>query len=142
MSIVEEKLLDCPKCNHQQNVKVWSSLNVSLNPEGRNYLFEGKINQFLCEECGYKTYIPVPFLYHDLDRKFAVHYFPPESMKKVDFLNQFDTNGRMIVTEDLGFEIPEHMLDVQVVFSMNELTSYVIFRELLLEHHLSNRTKN
>lgn len=138
MSIRENRLINCPKCDHEQTVMVWSSINASLNPEGRSKLFDGEINHFRCQKCVYESLIPTPLLYHDVDRKIAVHYFPPESMKKAEFLDQFDVHGKFQTAEDLDFAIPQHLQDVHVVFNMNELVSYVIFREMLLEFHQAN----
>ena len=138
MSIREDRLVNCPKCDHEQLVMVWSSINASLNPEGRNKLFDGEINHFRCQKCAYESLIPIPLLYHDIDRKIAVHYFPPESMKKAEFLDQFDVHGKFQVAEEVGFDVPQHLQDVHVVFNMNELVSYVIFREMLLEFYQAN----
>jgi len=139
LSIHENQTVNCPKCAHEQNADIWSSINVSLNPEGRNKLFDGEINRFKCEKCGYEALIPAPLLYHDPNRKFAVHYFPPESIKKVKFLEQFDLYGKLTVGDKLDFDIPEYMLDIQIVFNMDELITYVIFREMLLEFHQQNQ---
>ncbi len=137
MSIHENRTLNCPKCRQEQSIMVWSSINTSLDPNGRSRLFEGEINHFKCIKCSYESLIPIPLLYHDPDRKIAVHYFPPESMKKVEFLDQFDLHGKF-VTDEIDFNVPEHLKDIHVVFNMNELVSYVIFREMLLEFHQEN----
>lgn len=135
MSIHENRNVNCPQCRHEQTVKVWSSINAALNPDGRNKLFDGQINHFKCAKCGYESLIPMPLLYHDPERKIAAHYFPPESMKKAEFLDQFDLNGKFVVTGEVDFDVPDYLTDVHVVFNMNELVSYVIFREMLIEFH-------
>jgi len=139
LSIHENQTINCPKCANEQNAEIWSSINVSLNPEGRNKLFDGEINRFKCEDCGYEALIPAPLLYHDPDRKFAVHYFPAESIKKINFLEQFDLYGKLNVGDKLDFDIPEYMLDIHIVFNMDELITFVIFREMLLEFHQQNQ---
>jgi len=141
VSIHENRTVNCPKCQHEQNITIWSSINAALNPDGRNKLFEGAINHFKCDKCQYESLIPVPLLYHDPDRKIAVHYFPPESMKKTEFLNQFDIYGKFIVANNVDFDVPEHLMDVHIVFNMNELVSYIIFREMLLEFHQQKQSK-
>lgn len=138
MSIQENRTINCPKCQHEQSVNIWSSINTALNPDGRIQLFDGKINHFICGKCGYESLIPAPLLYHDPDRKIAAHYFPVESMKKAEFLDQFDLHGKFAVTGEVDFDVPEHLQDVHVVFNMNELVSYIIFREMLIEFHQQN----
>ena len=140
MSIHENRNVNCPKCQHEQTVMFWSSINAALNPDGRNKLFDGQINHFKCVKCGYESLIPMPLLYHDPERKIAAHYFPPESMKKAEFLDQFDPDGKFVVTDEVDFDVPGHLMDVHVVFNMNELVSYIVFREMLIEFHQKNQS--
>jgi hypothetical protein len=138
LSIHEKRIINCPKCQQEKSVTVWSSINSALDPQGRSRLFDGEINRFKCTKCSYESLIPTPLLYHDPERQIAAHYFPPESMKKTEFLDQFDRYGKFVVTAEVDFDVPEHLKDVHVVFNMNELVSYIIFREMLLEYHQQN----
>ncbi len=135
MSIKKQHELTCPNCAHQQKVTLWSAVNVTLDQAIRTKVFDGEINLFNCEECDHTSYVEIPFLYHDMDRKFAVHYFPKNSIKKVDFLNKFNKKG-LLKTEDetLDFNVPDYMKEVHVVFDMNELVSYAVFREMLYDY--------
>jgi len=136
MSFHEDRTVKCPECGVEQTVRIWNSLNVSLNPHEKNKLYDGEINLFVCESCGHKAYIPVSFLYHDMERKFCVQYFPATSMKKAEFLMLFNADGSMKITENVEFPVPDYMKNVQVVFSMDELIRYVLFREMLIEYQL------
>jgi len=135
LSISEQRLINCPQCQHPQSVTIWSSINVLLNPEGRNQLFNGEINHFHCAKCGHESLIPLPLLYHDPERQIAAHYFPPRSIEKAEFLNQFDSQGKFRAGDQVDFEVPEYLKDVHVVFNLDELITYIIFRETLLEFH-------
>ncbi len=143
MSIKKQHELTCPNCGHKQKMTVWSAVNVTLDKALRTKVFDGDINLFSCHECDHESYIEVPFLYHDMHRKFAVHYFPKPSMKKIDFLQKFNQEG-FIKTEDenLDFEIPDYMYRVHVVFDMNELVSYAVFREMLYDFQNKNLKKS
>lgn len=135
MSIKKEHELTCPNCGHKQKVMIWSAVNVTLDPAVRTKVFDGEINLFDCEKCKHQSYVEIPFLYHDMDRKFAVHYFPKPSIKKVDFLNKFNEKGLLTTEEDgLNFDIPEYLREVHVVFDMNELVTYAVFREMLYDY--------
>ncbi len=48
MSMESSESIKCPKCGADQEVIVWSSLNVDLDPELRARLFNGEINMFEC----------------------------------------------------------------------------------------------
>jgi len=138
-SINEESEIQCPNCNQKQEQVIYRSINVKFDPELRNDLFEGDINRFNCKYCQHTSIIPVSLLYHDMDREFAVHFFPSESMKKDKFLEKFDENGKMIIEEDkIDFDPPEYMYDVQVVFQMDEMLNYILFREYLHDYHNKN----
>jgi hypothetical protein len=49
MTEMESHKLNCPKCGHLQDTVVWTSLNVSLDPDLREKLFNGEINVFICQ---------------------------------------------------------------------------------------------
>lgn len=139
MSIKNTHSVTCPNCNNSQETTIYSSVNISLDKEIKSKLYNGEINLFKCNECSHESYIPVPFLYHDMDRKFAAHYFPKTSMKDTNFLSKFDLNGKL-KTDDLNvdFKIPEYMHNIHIVFDMNELLSYIIFREILFDYVSNN----
>jgi len=64
MSLERNEWITCPKCNNRQQVTVWESLNVTLNPKLREDLLAGKMNSFQCETCGCAARIETPLLYH------------------------------------------------------------------------------
>ncbi len=41
--------LECPKCGTRQNVFLYDSINVSIDPNLKEKLFKGEINVFQCE---------------------------------------------------------------------------------------------
>lgn len=133
--------MTCPNCGHQQKLMIWSAVNVTFDPAMRTKVFEGEINLFKCEECDHESYIEVPFLYHDMDRKFAVHFFPKHSIKNVEFLQKFNSKG-LLMTEDenLKFEVPQYLKEVHIVFDMNDLVTYAVFREMLYDYQNKKMT--
>ncbi len=66
----------CPKCSEEQSVIVWTSLNVTLNPEAKQDLLEKRINLLECEKCGTNTQIQLQMLYHDMEKEFCVILVP------------------------------------------------------------------
>lgn len=74
MSMMNEENFTCPNCKHVQKCIIYSSMNVTENPELKELFFSDKWNIFSCEECG----VVVPFsdnmMYHDMIKKFVVWY--------------------------------------------------------------------
>jgi len=139
MSVNEIKVVVCPHCQHEQTVKIWQSLNVAFDRTAKKELFEGKINLLVCENCQQKTFIPVPFLYHDPERQMAVQYFPGVVIRDEKFLGQFEIDGTYAGDENAGLEVPDYMHHLHLVFNMDELVTYVIFREVLADYHQTGK---
>lgn len=135
MSVNESRIVTCPHCQHEQSVRIWQSLNVSLDKSAKKDLFEGKINLLVCEKCGQKTFIPVPFLYHDPDRQIAVQYYPAGVIRDEQFLSHFKIDGSFADSDNIGFEVPDYMRHIHIVFNMDELITYIVFRETLADFH-------
>ena len=76
MSMRLEMRIRCPQCGKAQNVSYWASINVSLHPELKTEFFNGKLNVFPCEYCGFSFFSNTTVLYHDMDRHFWVWIHP------------------------------------------------------------------
>jgi RNA polymerase subunit RPABC4/transcription elongation factor Spt4 len=131
MTLEEPKSIECPECEKKQLTTIWRSINVTLDPDARASLFEGKINVFECDSCGYSGFIPVPLMYHDMDRKFCVQYYPFELLDKEDFFIQFDAEGCLSTKAFADINLPEYMRRQHIVFVMDEMIRYIDFRERL-----------
>ena len=134
--MTQSKLVEvtCPKCQNEQEVQVYDALNVTLNPAEKATLFEGQINVFECEVCGHKALLAVPFLYHDLERAFCVYYFPAEFVEEDEFIRNWVTaEGKIRIPQLSGGQFPAYMADAHIVFSMQELLNYVVFRERVID---------
>jgi hypothetical protein len=132
MTRMSELKLPCPNCGREQTCLCWFSLNVDLDPSLRQRLFEGEINGFTCEACGHKAFINMPLLYHDMTRKFSVQFFPEAYIEDVTNFRTYTSEGKVRLTlfiikgsDDRYLESPH------VVFDMNEMTRYILFREIL-----------
>jgi len=141
MSMQIQFPMDCPKCGKRQEIPIWKSINSSSDPELKQALFQGQINQFRCFKCGYEGHIDIDFIYHDMKRKFLVAYHPFYFLEQEDLLKTFTPNGELISdydttpdgktnseADDNYFFRPMHF-----VFSMQELLNYIAFRDTLFE---------
>lgn len=131
MSRKETITLNCPECGEPQQTVVWHSLNVTLDPQAKQELFEGRINVLSCEACGSSFKIDGPLLYHDMELEFAIQYYPPNALEEPAFYEQFGSAGQLDIPVLEGLEVPEILRRPHVVFDLQELGRYVTFRERL-----------
>jgi len=113
---------------------------VTLNPEAKEDLFRGKINLFACASCGFEGHHPVPLLYHDMENRFMVQYYPIEALENDSFFDRFTADGKLDLEKGDESEaslssrlFSMFLADFHLVFSMEELLRYVTFRDKLSE---------
>lgn len=138
MSSQNPATVNCPACNHQQDVVIWNSLNVQVDPEAKEDLFTGKINVFKCEACAAEAGLNAEFMYHDMELQFCVQYMPPEALEYEEALESYEADGTLnpaILGPMATMKVPgrdvTYMLRPHVVFNMGEMLYYIIFREKL-----------
>jgi len=66
----------CPQCERKQKVLAFTSINVTLNPQLRENVFNDDLNRFSCPDCNVDLLLPLDLMYHDMERKFAVWFRP------------------------------------------------------------------
>jgi len=128
----------CSQCSEEQSVIVWSSLNVTLNPKAQEDLFSRKINIFQCKECGSEIKVLTRLLYHDMEQKFCVQYIPIESViKEESLIFEFNQYGELQndSNEEEKDKSYDYMNHIHLVFDMEELLRYVLFRDKLFEDY-------
>lgn len=72
---IREKI-NCPQCGAEREVILWEKVNVKMNPDLKEKLFNGTLNMLECKNCGYEARIDIPLIYHDMDKKFFIHFAP------------------------------------------------------------------
>lgn len=75
--IVDE--VGCSICNGKQEAKIYASVNVTVDPSLKEAVLQGKINWVQCKNCGTSNFIPIEFVYHDMDKRFMVIFKHPYS---------------------------------------------------------------
>jgi hypothetical protein len=142
MTRIQRIEISCPHCQQKQAAEIYQTLNITINSDKKQELFAGKINVLSCTKCKQQVTISTPFLYHDMERKIAVYYYPPNVINNSDFLKQFKPDGTMntdLMRQTTG-RIPQEAVDSaylteypHIVFDMQELLTYVVFRDKLFE---------
>ena len=115
--------LICPECGTLDEITVWETINVSLDPSLREKVLNKELFVHKCSKCGIEILIVSNILYHDMENKFMLNYneFPPS------------------VTEDEGIEMPpEFRLNDEYTYRC--VYGYNNFREkiLILENGLND----
>lgn len=133
MSLMSIHNLQCPHCGNRQDTEVWSTVNVSVDPELKKALYENSVNVFKCEKCKKEVFIDCPLLYHDMDLVFCVQYYPWRFLDDKDFFKQFnsDTSTHMTIPEEFTVRGGEYIAKPHIVFDISEFFRYIAFRERL-----------
>lgn len=76
MSIINEALAPCSKCEKQHKITVYRSINVSENPELKEKVRNGSLFLWDCPECGQINLAKYETLYHDPSAKLMVWLIP------------------------------------------------------------------
>jgi hypothetical protein len=135
MTRVGSSEIACPQCGNRQETPLWHSINVNLNPELRERLFNGDVNIFKCESCNTIAFIGQPLLYHDMKRHYCVQYFPPELLKDESFLRQYSRDGKLKMEESYEkiSKESQHLFTPHIVFNLKEMVHYIKFRDRLFD---------
>ena len=56
MSQLCKDSITCPKCHKEGEFEYWSSINVDLDPELKEKIFNEEIFVWTCPECGAKVF--------------------------------------------------------------------------------------
>lgn len=143
MSKSYNQKVTCPKCNHEQEVLIWESINTEGDSQLREALFKGEINQFTCEECNEKGFINTDLLYHDVKHKFSVQYIPPQDLEIPEFYfrfkPEFPVSLDIHIPEGMNHTVPDHLRQPHVVFEMNEMLHIIAFLEILLNENVEDK---
>lgn len=73
MSQRQTTTVTCPQCGYSQDFPIWSSLNVSLDPDEKPRLLSGELHRFACGKTATATDVAYPILYHDMDLNLMIY---------------------------------------------------------------------
>lgn len=74
MSSMETMHLACPHCALDFRAEVWTVVGATEDPDLREELLAGRFNVLSCPYCERESFMPVPFLYYDQERQFALGF--------------------------------------------------------------------
>ena len=129
--------LFCPGCGMQLQAELWESVNVTVDPDLRVRLFRRELNVVHCVTCDSSVALPVPLLYHDSARRFAVQHVPIETLADPRQQLHFTPDGTVECPPSIAQQYATfaYLLAPHVVFSNDEMIRYIEFREALAVCH-------
>lgn len=74
MSQSHKEPIDCPHCHARGEFELWDSVNVDLDPELRDKIFNDELFLWQCSNCRNEVFIPFGTLYHDMRNKFMLFF--------------------------------------------------------------------
>ncbi len=83
MSNTGTKVITCPKCGRDNEIKVYKTVNATTDPQFREQLLSGELLHFCCSDCGHEAQLKYPLLYNDMKNKFMVYYIPDVDREKL-----------------------------------------------------------
>lgn len=118
------KEIDCPHCKEKAELKMWDSINASLNSDLKEKVKNGTIFDWECPHCGKTARIMYPFLYIDMLNYFMVWFgnpnseCSPELYQSMDIENYQFRNARTVnelIEKITIFEngLDDHALEIQ-----------------------------
>ncbi len=96
----------CPYCGFRQAVSIYTSINVTLEPQLRKKVFDNALNRFTCRDCRKTSLVGINVIYHDMNKKFAVWFNPGENIPEVDMAALMKVSKSMGIGEYL-FKAPK-----------------------------------
>ena len=133
MTIKRTVEVECSRCGNKEPMDVWSTINVQISPDAKVELLEGKTNRFRCTICGLESLVVTNLLYHDMEKEFCAYFFPFSLIERENFSGEFTADARLDLRRTGVQDPPDYFRNAHVVFSMDELARYIIFRDKLAQ---------
>ena len=86
----------CPTCQNAFSMTVWSSVNVTLDPDLRKQVLSGEIRDHVCSRCDQKLTINRDLIYHDMNRKFMISYLATDDGRTRSMSTDFLSSSRSL----------------------------------------------
>lgn len=121
MSFMMPEKLTCPYCNKTSTVDLYQTVNVTLDPDLKEKVFNRELFTFTCPHCGEKAILNMPLLYHDMDKQFLIQLSPAEEDVKEFCINNHAIDAMPKMAKE-GYEF-------RVVVGLNNLKEKILVFE-------------
>lgn len=122
MSQCIKETVVCPKCKGEGEMEIWSSVNVSLDPELREKIMDDSLFLWTCPHCGEKIFVPFGTMYHDMTNRFMLFFDHDTNCKE-----QYEPFK--LPTEELGASMKDYKF--RVVHRLDDLKEKIVIMGIL-----------
>lgn len=126
MSRLVRDPITCPRCGQMSDFEHFASVNVTLDPELRERVFERTLSKFCCRGCKLEASVEHDLLYHDMSLGFMIQL---DSQGRFDG-EEFDRLTPLLAGSGAGPRL------TRVVGGYNELLEKVLIFEAKLDDRL------
>jgi len=131
MSGKREIQVTCPKCGKNSPFTIWSSINTMVDPGMKQAVRDRSAFQFICPDCGLKTYFDYGFQYHQMEDKIMIYFVDSaEDEKAVEQILAGDDPMGMMK------DIKEDEYIIRIVHTRNELLEKIEIFETGLDDRI------
>lgn len=82
MSMRDEEQIRCPNCGKRQKTTVWTGINIRVNPELREELYQDRLNVTVCPKCNIGIQVVTGLYWNDMDKKVWIEMTPHKLSEK------------------------------------------------------------
>ncbi|MDO4949735.1 MAG: CpXC domain-containing protein [Bacteroidales bacterium] len=138
MSQIHKDSITCPKCSTKGDFEYWASINIDLNPELKDKIFNEEIFVWTCPKCGTRVFIPFGTLYHDMKHSFMIFFShdEPENDNKYDPMEIPDMVG---IEKNYTFRVVYGLLNFkEKILVMENMLNDIAVEKLkyMIIHHM------
>jgi len=122
MSLMNMESYECARCGETNEVEIWDSINVTLDPEVKDRILDRSAFTTQCTKCGRTGELVYPCLYHDMDLKLMVWVVPgndPAPDHKAEMDSMRPKFARLMRESEAGYRL-------RAVRSWSELIEKII----------------
>ncbi|MFZ1319994.1 MAG: CpXC domain-containing protein [Ignavibacteria bacterium] len=74
--------VNCLECDYQNNVELYESVNVTIDPDLKEKILDDSFKKFVCENCKFESKLEYGFMYHDMEKQIMIVYNPDKEYLK------------------------------------------------------------
>jgi len=121
MSSMETMRLACPHCHLDFSGEVWTVVGATEDPALRAELLAGRFNVLACPYCERESFMPVPFLYHDQERQFALGFVGRDWGEEEEAQEVINRLLGTLAAERGDLQLDDYLLEPEIFTSLEEV---------------------
>lgn len=112
----------CEKCGKENKVKVWNSLNVTIDRKYKKTILDDTFFKFQCSKCGHKGKLQYQCLYNDMEKNMMIYMIPGYDENSIKDLNE-------VLKNNISNEMMKENYILRVVSNAGELREKILINE-------------